>query len=114
MKDGKTPKYFTLEQKKDIEALNAPPKKLVPPEDLPNNLKPKTPKKEKNVFDQFDTDENLNKKESTDHCAPNLSKAERLKRLGLKGTVRETGANSYIAGGSYVTFSYYGDLVSCY
>lgn len=109
MSDGKTPRYFTPEQQKDIEALNTPPKKLVPPEDLPDNLKPKIVKKEKK---SFNPDEYL--KENTDHCAPNISRDERLKRLSLKGNVRQTGANSYNAGSSYVQFSYTGDLISCY
>jgi len=112
MQDGKTLHFATPEELKEIEVLNAPPKKLVPPEDLPNNLKPKAAKKTKNIFDQFDPDEYL--KENTDHCAPSLSKAERLKRLALKGNVRETGANTYTAGGGYVSFNYGDSLLQCY
>lgn len=104
--------FATPEEQKEIEALNAPPKKLVPPEDLPDNLKPKIVKKEKKPFNP---DEYLNEKENTDHCAPNLSRAERLKRLALKGNVRETGANTYTAGGGFVSFYTGGDsLMQCY
>jgi hypothetical protein len=109
MQDGKPMAYRTPEQQKEFEALNAPPKKLVPPEDLPDNLKPKVVKKEKKPFNP---DEYL--KENTDHCAPSLSKAERLKRLALKGNVRETGANTYTAGGGYVSFNYSDSLLQCY
>ena len=99
MEDGKPLAYRTPEQQKEFEALNAPPKKLVPPEDLPDNLKPKIVKKEEKPFNP---DEYL--KENTDHCAPNLSRAERLKRLALKGNVRETGADTYTNGSGFVSF----------
>jgi hypothetical protein len=103
--------YLTPEETKEMEALNAPPKKLVPPEDLPDNLKPKIVKKEKKPFNP---DEYLNQKENTDHCAPNLSKAERLKRLAIKGNIRETGANTYSGSGGYVSFNYSDSLLQCY
>ena len=109
MQDGKSLSFTTPEEEKEIEALNAPPKKLVPLEDLPDNLKPKKVKKENKPFNP---DEYL--KENTDHCAPSLSKAERLKRLALKGNVRETGANTYTAGGGYVSFNYGDSLLQCY
>ena len=49
-----------------------------------------------------------------DHCAPNLSKAERLKRLAQYGSVRETGTGSYSAGGRSITFfEYDGSLLNC-
>jgi hypothetical protein len=49
-----------------------------------------------------------------DHCAPNLSKAERLKRLAQHGSLRETGTGSYSAGGHSVTFfEYDGSLLNC-
>lgn len=49
-----------------------------------------------------------------DHCAPNISKGERLKRLAQHGLVRETGAGSYSAGVRSVTFfEYDGSLLSC-
>ena len=48
-----------------------------------------------------------------DHCAPNLSRAERLKRLAQYGTVRETGTGSYSAGGRSIHFFYDGSLLSC-
>lgn len=109
MQDGSVLHYIKPEEQKDIEVLNTPPKKLVPPEDLPDNLKPRTIKKENK---SFNSDEYL--KENSDHCAPNLSKEERIKRLGLKGNIRQTGANSFNAGSNYVQFSYYGDLINCY
>lgn len=40
-----------------------------------------------------------------DHCAPDLKKAERLRRLALKGTVRETGYQTYSTGNYEIVFS---------
>lgn len=48
-----------------------------------------------------------------DHCAPDISRAERLKRLGLRGELRQTGDNSYRAGQYGVSF-YLNDLLTCY
>jgi hypothetical protein len=48
-----------------------------------------------------------------DHCAPALSKAERLKRLAQYGTVRENGTGSYSATDRSVSFFYDGSLLSC-
>lgn len=49
-----------------------------------------------------------------DHCAPGLSKAERLKRLGQHGQLRQTGPGTYDAGGRSVTFfEYDGTLLAC-
>jgi len=49
-----------------------------------------------------------------DHCAPGLSRAERLKRLAQHGPVRETGIGSYSAGGRSVAFfEYDGTILSC-
>lgn len=39
-----------------------------------------------------------------DHCAPNLSKAERLRRLAQYGAVRQTGNGSYAVGYRRLTF----------
>jgi len=39
-----------------------------------------------------------------DHCAPNLAKAERLRRLAQHGTVRQTGLGTYEAGGREVVY----------
>ena len=53
-------------------------------------------------------------KPTLDHCAPNLSRPERLKRLAQYGTVREAGAGEYTAGGRSVTFfTYDNSLISC-
>jgi hypothetical protein len=51
--------------------------------------------------------------EKPDHCAPNLSKAERLKRLARHGTLRETGLNEYSAGGRSIHFLNSSELLSC-
>jgi len=48
-----------------------------------------------------------------DHCAPNISKAERLKRLSKHGTVRETGLNEYSAGSRSITFLSATELLNC-
>lgn len=64
----------------------------------------------------FDPDAYLNSptpKAVQDHCAPDLSKAERLRRLAQRGTVRETGFGGYAAGGRSVTFLSDGSLLSC-
>jgi hypothetical protein len=49
-----------------------------------------------------------------DHCAPGLSKAERLKRLGQHGPLRQTGTGGYNAGSKSVTFfEFDGSLLDC-
>ena len=49
-----------------------------------------------------------------DHCAPNISKTERLKRLAQYGTVRQTGEGQYSAGEHSVDFfTYDGSLINC-
>ena len=50
---------------------------------------------------------------STDHCAPGLSKAERMRRLALNGTIRESARDSYSAGGKILVFFYDGTVLSC-
>lgn len=49
-----------------------------------------------------------------DHCAPDLSRNERLKRLRQHGDVRETGRNGYAAGDRSLLFSYDGSLLYCH
>jgi hypothetical protein len=49
----------------------------------------------------------------TDHCAPSLSRAERLKRLAMFGTVRETGKDTYSAGGRSVMLGWDGGVIYC-
>lgn len=49
---------------------------------------------------------------TADHCAPGLSKDERIRRLGLLGTVRQTGPERYEAAYRSVTF-YGGNLLTC-
>lgn len=49
----------------------------------------------------------------SDHCAPNISKPERLKRLSKHGTVRETGLNEYSAGSRSITFLSTTELLNC-
>lgn len=49
-----------------------------------------------------------------DHCAPGLSRAERMKRLAQYGAVRETGPGMYTAGSHFVSFfTYDGSLLHC-
>lgn len=48
-----------------------------------------------------------------DHCAPNISKAERLKRLALHGTVRETGLGAFSVGDRTVMIGYDGAVLDC-
>ena len=49
-----------------------------------------------------------------DHCAPNLTKAERLKRLSTHGKLRQTGDGAYAVGYRTVTFfTYDNSLLSC-
>lgn len=48
-----------------------------------------------------------------DHCAPGISREERLKRLAKYGKLRETGVGFYSAGGRSVRFFYDGTLLSC-
>lgn len=50
---------------------------------------------------------------SLDHCGPGLSKTERLKRLALNGSLRETGMNSYTAGSKSIAFGYDGGVIYC-
>lgn len=47
-----------------------------------------------------------------DHCAPGLSKAERLRRLKTKGELREVGYETFEAGQHSVTF-HGASLISC-
>jgi hypothetical protein len=56
----------------------------------------------------YETDQN------SSHCAPNLSRQERINRLARKGQLRQTSENSYSAGLSSVSFSFTGALISCY
>jgi hypothetical protein len=48
-----------------------------------------------------------------DHCAPNLSRTERIRRLSSYGELRETSAGSYSAGRRQLTFFYDGSLLDC-
>jgi hypothetical protein len=53
-------------------------------------------------------------KPGIDHCAPDLSKGERLRRLAQFGRVRETGMGQYTAGWHSVSFLVStGELLSC-
>ena len=47
-----------------------------------------------------------------DHCAPDIEKAERLRRLALKGAVRETGYQTYSTGNYEIVFTA-NSLYSC-
>jgi len=48
-----------------------------------------------------------------DFCAPGISKAERLKRLGQYGDVRQSGEDSYAAGYHTLAFFTDGSLMHC-
>jgi hypothetical protein len=48
-----------------------------------------------------------------DHCAPGLTKSERLKRLSQYGVTRQTGDNSFEVGYRSLTFFSDGSLLSC-
>lgn len=51
---------------------------------------------------------------AADHCAPGVSRQERLRRLAKHGQVRETGYGEYTAGTRSVTLMPYdGTLISC-
>jgi hypothetical protein len=51
--------------------------------------------------------------DSTDHCAPGLSRSERLRRLALFSTLRESAKDSYSAGSKSVMFLYDGSVLYC-
>ena len=51
--------------------------------------------------------------DSSDHCAPNLSKEERLRRLALSGSVRQSGTNSYSVGLKTLSFYSDGGMIFC-
>jgi len=64
-------------------------------------------------FDTTDEPKAAAKPEVLDHCAPDLSKAERLKRLAQHGKVRENGGGSYSAGERSLTFLSDATLFRC-
>lgn len=51
--------------------------------------------------------------DTSDHCAPNLSREERLRRLALSGSVRQSGANSYSVGLKTLSFYSDGGIIFC-
>ena len=62
---------------------------------------------------QKPTTQNASSGVDDDHCAPGLSRSERLRRLALKGAVRETGKDTYSVGYSEIMFSYDGSVLIC-
>lgn len=52
--------------------------------------------------------------ESTDHCAPGITRSERLRRLALNGPLRESAKDSYSAGSKSVMFFYDGSVLYCH
>ncbi|MFP5482405.1 MAG: hypothetical protein ACLGGW_03925, partial [Gammaproteobacteria bacterium] len=49
-----------------------------------------------------------------DHCAPKLSKSERLNRLGQHGSIREVGIDEYVAGDKNLSFlPYSSEILNC-
>ena len=57
--------------------------------------------------------DNLTSSEATDHCAPGISRSERLRRLALHGPLRETSKDSYISGSRAVSFFSDGSVLLC-
>lgn len=51
--------------------------------------------------------------QSADHCAPDLSREERLKRLSQYGEVRQTGERAYSVGLKSLAFYYDDSLMKC-
>lgn len=51
--------------------------------------------------------------DQADHCAPKITRAERLRRLAQHGSVRETGPNSYSAGNKSLTLFEDGSVLYC-
>lgn len=72
-----------------------------------NTEAPAEPKPIKPAADLLGLDD-----KSSDHCAPGLSKAERLRRLAKHGTVRQVGDEDYKAGGHRVLYSL-AHLIDC-
>lgn len=100
------------------------------PKNLPTGIEFKTFEIEE-IFDEVvtdfkrDVDKSESKKQASepenenqavvedlDHCAPNISKAERLRRLASKGSVRETGYQTYTAGNFEISFSQ-SEVINC-
>jgi hypothetical protein len=48
-----------------------------------------------------------------DHCAPGLTRDARLSRLAKRGSVRETGYNTFSAGRSEIVFATDGAVIDC-
>lgn len=53
------------------------------------------------------------KVELPDHCAPGLTRDERLRRLALRGSVRQTSADSFRVGFNSIDFYLGNNLLSC-
>lgn len=61
-----------------------------------------------------DTSQSAPAEKLLDHCAPNLAKAERLRRLGQHGTVRQTGPGVYETAEREVAFfTHDNSLLNC-
>ncbi|NWL18842.1 hypothetical protein [Pseudomonas umsongensis] len=52
-------------------------------------------------------------KRRLDHCAPNISREERLKRLSMHGELRQTSSNAFSAGDRSLMFGFDGKLLIC-
>jgi hypothetical protein len=50
---------------------------------------------------------------SVDHCAPEISRSERLRRLALSGVIRQSGANSFSVGSKTISFFSDGSVIYC-
>lgn len=106
--------FMPIKKTESSEELNQKESKnSAPINDSPDSIKP-----DESTFDLSTAkpvsgvESNVNKLNPLDHCAPNLKKAERLRRLALKGTVRETGYQTYSTGSFEIVFSG-NDVISC-
>jgi hypothetical protein len=75
---------------------------------------PPKPKKNEAPAGKFSQNSGKPDAKNNDHCAPNLSREERLRRLSLTGTIRETSYQTYSNGNHYVSFLSTGsEITSC-
>jgi hypothetical protein len=65
------------------------------------------------VIPELPTSPEASAPEVADHCAPKLTKAERLRRLAQHGTVRETGFGEYSVGLRTLNIMDDGSLIYC-
>lgn len=91
LKERKVKQFFVFDNKAAPEGYIFSKKKVE--EVKPPSIPPKQKLPESN-----------GSKEDLDHCAMNLTKEERLRRLALRGKVRETGLWKYSTGNHFLSF----------